>query len=76
MCSGGGSPPPVTPAPAPAPAEPPPEDTEIGNARKAQAQDAFPGKKPGEYTRVDRSIAGGTRGGSGNRNPRGSGITM
>jgi hypothetical protein len=76
MCSGGSQPAPVTPAPAPPPAEPAPEETEIGKLRRDQEQATFGGKQLGDLTRVDRSATGGVRGGSGSRNPTGSGLEM
>ena len=76
MCSGGSQPTPVTPAPAPPPAEAPPDETEIGAARKAGEDATFGGKDLGDFTRIDRSATGGVRGGAGATTPTKSGLEM
>lgn len=76
MCSGGSQPAPVTPAPAPPPAEQPPDETEIGAARKAGEDSTFKGKQLGDFTRVDRTATGGVAGGAGAVTPTRSGLEM
>lgn len=68
MCFGGGgndsTPQVAAPsAPAPAPAEPAPTETEVNSARRQNTQQTFGSSGP--TTRVDRSVQGGTSGGSG-----------